>query len=183
MSASRQAKGSLIWLDLEMTGLDSERHTILEIGTIITDSALKVLAEGPAIAIHQPEAVLKNMDSWCVEHHGKSGLTEACRTSRFSMAQAETRTLQFLKKHLKPDASPLCGNSIGQDRRFLIKYMPKLNAFFHYRNVDVSSIKELVHRWYPRSAYAPEKKKSHLVLDDIRESIDELKHYRRTVFK
>lgn len=183
MSPSRRGKSFLIWLDLEMTGLDPDRHTILEIGTAITDNSLKVLAEGPAIAIHHPEAVLKNMDSWCIEHHGKSGLTEKCRASRVSMAQAEERTLMFLKKHLKPDALPLCGNSIGQDRRFLIKYMPKLNAFFHYRNVDVSSIKELVHRWYPRSSYAPEKKKSHLVLDDIRESIEELKHYRRAVFK
>ena len=152
MSPSRRGKSFLIWLDLEMTGLDPDRHTILEIGTAITDNSLKVLAEGPAIAIHHPEAVLKNMDSWCIEHHGKSGLTEKCRASRVSMAQAEERTLMFLKKHLKPDASPLCGNSIGQDRRFLVKYMPKLNAFFHYRNVDVSSIKELVHRWYPRSS-------------------------------
>jgi oligoribonuclease len=173
----------LIWLDLEMTGLDPERHTIMEIGTIITDSQLKVVAEGPAIAIHQPAAVLRAMDSWCVEHHGKSGLTERCRTSKVAMSQAELRTLRFLRTFARPDSSPLCGNSIGQDRRFLIKYMPRLNAFFHYRNVDVSTIKELVRRWYPRSAYAPEKKKTHQVLDDIRESIGELRHYQRTIFK
>jgi len=183
MRKPRTKHSPLVWMDLEMTGLDPDHHTIMEIGTIITDSNLKILAEGPAIAVHQPESVLKTMDSWCIEHHGKSGLTEKCRTSRISLAEAEKRTLRFLKRHLKPDESPLCGNSIGQDRRFLVKYMPKLEAFFHYRNVDVSSIKELVHRWYPRSRYAPEKKKAHQVLDDIRESIEELKYYRREIFK
>jgi oligoribonuclease len=183
MSRSSRHKDYLVWLDLEMTGLDPAKHTIMEIGTVVTDNTLKVIAEGPALAIHLPESALKGMDSWCVEHHGKSGLTDRCRKSRISMAQAEARTLEFLKKHIEPDQSPLCGNSIWQDRRFLIKYMPKLNAFFHYRIVDVSSIKELVHRWYPRSAHAPEKKNTHHVMDDIYESIDELKFYRRAIFK
>jgi len=183
MARPRIQRNFLTWLDLEMTGLDPERNTIMEIGTIVTDAHLNVIAEGPSIAIHQSAAALEKMDSWCVEHHGKSGLTDKCVASKISLAQAEERTLEFLKKHVKPDESPLCGNSIGQDRRFLVKYMPKLNAFFHYRNVDVSSIKELVHRWYPRSSYAPEKKKSHQVLDDIRESIEELKYYRREIFK
>ena len=183
MSAASPRKNNIVWLDLEMTGLDPVRHTIMEIGTVVTDSNLKVIAEGPALAIQLPESALARMDSWCVEHHGKSGLTDRCRKSRISMAQAESRTLEFLKKYIEPDQSPLCGNSIWQDRRFLIKYMPKLNSFFHYRIVDVSSIKELVHRWYPRSARAPEKKKTHHVMDDIYESIDELKFYRRVIFK
>lgn len=183
MTTVLRHKDDLVWLDLEMTGLDPVKHTIMEIGTMVTDSNLKVLAEGPALAIHVPESALDRMDSWCVEHHGKSGLTDRCRKSRISMAQAEVRTLEFLRKHIESDRSPLCGNSIWQDRRFLIKYMPKLNAFFHYRIIDVSSIKELVHRWYPQSAYAPEKQKTHQVMDDIRESIEELKHYRRTIFK
>jgi oligoribonuclease len=183
MPKQKLQRNLLVWLDLEMTGLDPERHTIMEIGTVVTDSHLNVVAEGPSIAIHQTPAALERMDSWCVEHHGKSGLTDKCRHSKVSLAQAEERTLEFLKKYLKPDESPLCGNSIGQDRRFLVKYMPKLESFFHYRNVDVSSIKELVHRWYPRTSYAPEKKKSHQVLDDIRESIEELKFYRREIFK
>ena len=166
-----------------MTGLDPERCTVLEIGTVVTDSNLNVIAEGPVMAIHQPDDVLKNMDPWCIEHHGKSGLTQRCRESKISMAQAEQETLAFLRKHCQPNKVPLCGNSIGQDRRFLCKYMPALNEFFHYRNVDVSSIKELAHRWYPKTAYGPEKKKTHYVLDDIRESIEELRHYRRTIFK
>jgi len=183
MSAAVRRKGNLVWLDLEMTGLDSARHTIMEIGTVVTDSDLKVIAEGPAMAIHLPASALERMDSWCVEHHGKSGLTDRCRGSRISMAQAEARTLDFLKRHIAPDQSPLCGNSIWQDRRFLNKYMPKLDTFFHYRIIDVSSIKELVLRWYPQSAHAPEKKKTHYVMDDIYESIEELKYYRRTIFK
>jgi oligoribonuclease len=173
----------LIWLDLEMSGLDPETQVIMEIGAIVTTSDLKVIAEGPALAIHQDDSVLTAMDPWCIEHHGKSGLTARCRASSTTLARAEQLTLEFLKPHCSPQASPLCGNSIGQDRRFLYKYMPTLNDFFHYRNVDVSTIKELVKRWYPAAAQAPEKNKTHSVLEDIRESIDELRHYRETVFK
>jgi oligoribonuclease len=176
-------KGDLIWLDLEMTGLDPEIHTILEIGTVVTDADLNTVAEGPVFAIHHSERILSGMEAWSQEHHGKSGLTQRCRESKVNLAQAEKATLAFLQKHCAPKKIPLCGNSIGQDRRFLVKYMPKLNDFFHYRNVDVSSIKELVSRWYPRTPHCPEKKKTHYVLDDIRDSIEELKYYRRTIFK
>src|SRR5438132_1698342 len=159
---------ALIWLDLEMTGLDPERNTILEIGMAVTDKELKVLAESSAIAIHHPESVLEHMDPWSAEHHGKSGLTQRCRKSKVGMAQAEAEMLTFLGNLCPYGKLPMCGNSICQDRRFLAKYMPKLNDFFHYRNVDVSSIKELVQRWYPAMQHAPEKKKAHHVLDDIR---------------
>src|SRR5258706_2228454 len=165
-------KDNLIWLDLEMTGLEPERHVILEIGCVETDSNLNMLAEGPVFAIQHPESILTTMDPWSQEQHGKSGLTESCRASKVSLAQAEEKTLEFLKKHGAEKASPLCGNSIGQDRRFLYQYMPRLNDFFHYRNVDVSTLKELFRRWYPKAAQAPEKKKTHYVLDDIRDSIE-----------
>ena len=173
----------MIWLDLEMTGLDPEHNVILEVGSAVTDSNLNMIAEGPVFAISQPDSVLTTMDPWCIEQHGKSGLTERSRTSQVSLAEAEEKTLAFVRQHCIPKASPLCGNSIGQDRRFLYKYMPALNAFFHYRNVDVSTIKELVQRWYAPANHAPEKKKTHYVLDDIRESIEELRHYRREIFK
>ncbi len=176
-------ESNLVWLDLEMTGLEPEQHVILEIGCVVTDSNLKMIAEGPVFAIKQPESILTTMDPWSQEQHGKSGLTERCRGSKVTLAEAEEKTLAFLKKHCVEKTSPLCGNSIGQDRRFLYKYMPRLNAYFHYRNVDVSSIKELAQRWYPASPKGPEKKKTHYVLDDIRESIAELQHYRRTIFK
>ncbi len=177
------ADQKLIWLDLEMTGLDPERDTILEIGTLITDAHLTVLAQGPALAIHHPEAVLAGMDAWCREHHGKSGLTESCRKSTVTLQQAEEETLAFLKNHCPAKKIPMCGNSIGQDRQFLAKYMPRLHDFFHYRNVDVSTVKELAKRWYPKMKPAPEKKKTHHVLDDINESIAELQHYRQNVFR
>ena len=173
----------LIWLDLEMTGLDPELQVILEIGSIVTDSQLNVIAKGPVIAIHHPEHVLGAMEPWSLEHHGKSGLTDRCRNSEINLHNAEQKTLEFLKAHCAPRSSPLCGNSIGQDRRFLYKYMPTLSEFFHYRNIDVSTIKEVVKRWYPAAMQAPEKRKTHHVLDDIHESIDELRHYRKTVFK
>jgi oligoribonuclease len=176
-------KDNLIWLDLEMTGLEPEQHAIIEIGCCVTDGQLNVLAEGPVFALHQSEAELAKMDAWCVKQHGQSGLTERVRKSTITLADAEQKTLAFLKQHCEAGQSPLCGNSIGQDRRFLDKYMPTLNAFFHYRNVDVSTIKELVRRWYDASAQAPEKHKTHAVLDDIRESIEELRFYRRTIFK
>jgi len=178
-----QNKDYLIWLDLEMTGLEPDRHVILEIGCAVTDAQLKLIAEGPVFAVKQSEKILTTMDPWSQEQHGKSGLTDRCRHSTVSLSEAEENTLAFLSQYCAAKTSPLCGNSIGQDRRFLYKYMPKLNDFFHYRNVDVSTIKELARRWYPAKLQAPEKSKTHYVLDDIRESIEELKHYRKTVFK
>jgi oligoribonuclease len=183
MAKKSKQDDRLIWLDLEMTGLDPECHAILEIGSAVTDSQLNILAVGPVFAISQPPSVLAVMDPWCVEQHGKSGLTKRVQESKVSLRDAEHKTLQFLSRHCKPKTSPLCGNSIGQDRRFLVRYMPELNEFFHYRNVDVSSIKELVRRWYPPKFQAPSKRGTHYVLDDIKESIAELKHYRKKVFK
>ncbi len=174
---------ALIWLDLEMTGLEPDIHTIIEIGCAVTDSDLTIIAEGPAFVIHQSEEELAKMDLWCVDQHGRSGLTQKVRDSTLSMATAEAETMTFLQRYCEPGKSPLCGNSIGQDRRFLYKYMPTLNEFFHYRNVDVSTIKELARRWYPPTLQAPEKSKTHHVLDDIRESVEELRHYRRAIFK
>jgi len=139
----------LIWIDLEMTGLDPEQERIIEMASIITDSQLNIVAEGPVIAIHQPDSLLEQMDEWCTRTHGASGLTQRVKESTISEAEAEQQTLEFLGKHLEPGQSPLCGNSIGQDRRFLVKYMPKLEAFFHYRNLDVSTVKELARRWRP----------------------------------
>jgi oligoribonuclease len=174
---------NLVWLDLEMTGLDPETCTIIEIATIVTDSQLKVLAEGPCFAVHQSEAVLVNMDPWCVEQHGKSGLTRRVLESRTRMEEAQARTVEFLAGYCVAGKSPLCGNTIGQDRRFLVKYMPVLHDFFHYRSIDVSTVKELVQRWYPESKYVYTKTKQHEALEDIRESIAELQHYRKTVFR
>ena|SRR5258708_2713107 len=183
MPKKPKANERLIWLDLEMTGLDPERHAIIEIGCAVTDSDLHVIAEGPTLAISQPPAVLALMDPWCVKQHGNSGLTQRVKDSKVTIQDAERNTLEFLKRYCKPNMSPLCGNSIGQDRRFLVRYMPKLNEFFHYRNIDVSSIKELVRRWYPPKFQAPLKRSTHHVLDDIRESIAELRHYREKVFR
>jgi oligoribonuclease len=174
---------NLIWLDLEMTGLDPDIHAIIEIGCAVTDSNLKLIKEGPVFVIHQSQETLDLMDPWCIKQHGKSGLTRKVQESKVSLREAEEKTLAFLMEYCEEKASPLCGNSIGQDRRFLDKYMPKLNAFFHYRNVDVSTIKELVRRWYPPESQAPEKTKTHHVMDDIRESIGELQHYRQKIFK
>ena len=174
---------NLVWLDLEMTGLDPEKDVILEIATVVTDSQLNILAEGPCLALHQPDDTLDGMDPWCVDQHGKSGLTQRCRDSRVSVLDAQARTLEFLSHWCAAGKSPLCGNTIGQDRRFLVKYMPRLHDFFHYRSIDVSSIKELVQRWYPESKYEYSKSKQHLSLEDVRESIAELVHYRKTVFR
>ena len=138
---------NLVWMDMEMTGLDPERDVVLEIATIVTDSELNILAEGPAIAVRQPEEVLARMDPWCVEHHGASGLTQRVRESKISLHDAEEQTLAVIQKYCPEKVAPLCGNSIHQDRRFLVRYMPKINAYLHYRMIDVSSIKELVHRW------------------------------------
>ena len=181
-SAEGEQHPPLIWIDMEMSGLDPETCHVLEIATIITDAQLQVIAEGPDLVVHQPDAVLDAMDEWNTQHHGDSGLTAAVRASKISVAEAERQTLAFLREHCTPRASPLCGNSIGQDRRFIVKYMPELSEFLHYRNVDVSTIKELARRWYPE-APPVEKSEAHRALDDIRESIAELAHYRAHVFK
>ncbi|ROU02020.1 oligoribonuclease [Marinobacter sp. R17] len=177
------ATDRLVWIDLEMTGLDPDKEHIIEIATIVTDSDLNTIAEGPVIAIHQPDSVLEAMDEWCTRTHGESGLTQRVKDSAVSEVDAEQQTLEFLAEHLESGQSPLCGNSIGQDRRFLVRYMPALEAFFHYRNLDVSTIKELARRWRPDVLEGVKKKGSHLALDDIRDSIEELRHYREHFFR
>lgn len=176
-------KDNLIWIDLEMTGLEPETDVIIEIATIVTDPQLNVLAEGPTLAIHQSKDVMDNMNEWCINQHGKSGLTQRVLDSDVTLEDAEQATIDFLKLHVDEGVSPMCGNSIGQDRRFLYRYMPKLETFFHYRNIDVSSIKELARRWDPDMLKGFKKKGSHLALDDIRDSIAELQHYREHFFK
>jgi oligoribonuclease len=169
-------------MDLEMSGLDPDRCAILEIATIVTDAELQVIAEGPDLVIHHDDSVLAAMDEWCTTHHGQSGLTAAVQASTISLAEAEARTLEFVAAHTVAKGSPLCGNTIWQDRRFLVKHMPTLDAHLHYRLVDVSTIKELARRWYPH-VRAPSKSDAHRALDDIRESIAELRFYREQVFK
>lgn len=169
---------NLIWVDLEMTGLDPETDVVLEIATIVTDKDLNILEEGPVIAIHQPDEVLDNMNEWCVVQHGKSGLTERVRQSTINEDQASEITLEFLKKWIDEGKSPMCGNSICQDRRFMVKHMPKLEAYFHYRHIDVSTLKELARRWKPSILNGLSKGGAHLALDDIRESIEECRYYR-----
>ncbi len=169
---------NLIWIDLEMTGLDSVNDVIIEIATIVTDKDLNTLAEGPVFAIHQTEEFLATMDDWNQSHHSQSGLLERVRQSKISTAQAEAETIAFLKNWVPEGKSPICGNSICQDRRFLAKRMPTLEAYFHYRNLDVSTLKELAMRWHPELLKGFSKKAAHLALDDIRESIDELIFYR-----
>lgn len=178
-----EATGNLVWMDMEMSGLDPKTCVILEIATIITDKGLNPIAQGPALAVHQPDSVLDAMDDWNKEHHSKSGLIQAVKGSTITLAQAEQQTLDFIAKHCPPKSSPLCGNTIYQDRRFLIEYMPKLEEYLHYRLVDVSTIKELVKRWYGPEFQAPNKKQKHKALDDILETIEELKFYREKVFK
>lgn len=172
----------LIWLDLEMTGLDVSIDYIIEIATIVTDNDLNILAEGPVIAIHQPENILAGMDAWNTKQHGQSGLTERVRQSKIDVGEAERLTLEFLRPLIAPGTSPMCGNSICQDRRFLHRLMPALEKYFHYRNLDVSTVKELARRW-AKQLVPPEKKSAHLALDDIRESIAELQYYRHHLFK
>jgi oligoribonuclease len=169
---------NLIWIDLEMTGLDTQNDTIIEIATVVTDAELKILAEGPMIAIYQPDDILAGMDEWNTKQHGKSGLTQRVRESQYSMAQAEKETIQFLKKWVPAGKSPMCGNSICQDRRFMARLMPDLENYFHYRNVDVSTLKELAKHWAPEVYKGFEKESSHLALDDIKDSIDEMLYYR-----
>lgn len=169
---------NLIWIDLEMTGLDPEKERIIEIATIVTDKDLNILAEGPVLAVHQPDEVLDAMDEWCTNTHGATGLTQRVKESAITEQEAERLTIEFLEQYIDKGKSPICGNSIGQDRRFLVKYMPELEDFFHYRNLDVSTLKELAVRWKPEILKDFSKKGVHLALDDIRESIDELKFYR-----
>lgn len=176
------SKDNLVWMDLEMTGLDPEQDTIIEIATIITDGDLNIIAEGPSLVIHQPDHILDTMDEWNTSHHGDSGLTARVKASDLTMRAAEQQTLDFIKQYVPPSTSPLCGNSIHQDRRFLQPYMPELEAYLHYRNIDVSTIKELARRWYPNHT-APVKKAEHLALADIRESINELRWYREKLFR
>jgi oligoribonuclease len=170
---------NLIWIDLEMTGLDPQKERIIEIATVVTDSELNVLAEGPSIAINQSNLLIQAMDQWNTNQHGKSGLTERVLNSTVTEAQAESATLEFLKQWVPEGMSPMCGNSIGQDRRFLVRYMPELANYFHYRNLDVSTLKELVRRWKPELMNGFNKKGSHLAMDDVYDSIEELAYYRK----
>ncbi|WP_300271458.1 oligoribonuclease [Halomonas sp.] len=191
MSSTPPAKGDtpdprqqrLVWIDLEMTGLDPEKERIIEVATLVTDAELNIVAEGPVIAVRQPDALLGAMDEWCTKTHGESGLTARVQASDIDTAEAERRTLEFLREHVAPGSSPMCGNSVHQDRRFLEREMPALLAFFHYRNLDVSTLKELAKRWNPGAMAGFQKRNVHLAMDDIKESIAELAHYRKTFLR
>ncbi len=178
-----QDPNNLIWIDLEMTGLDTANDLIIEIATIVTDANLNILAEGPVLAIHQSDAVLGAMDKWNTDQHGKSGLVDRVRASTLTEADAERQTIEFLVQHVPAGKSPMCGNSICQDRRFMARCMPELERFFHYRNLDVSTVKELAQRWAPVVAKGYSKNSTHLALDDVRDSIREMLHYREQFFK
>ncbi len=172
----------MVWIDLEMTGLNLQQDTIIEIATIVTDGNLNIIAEGPNLAIHQPESVMSQMVEWCQIHHARSGLTQRVKESKISLSDAEQKTLSFLQEHVAKGVAPLCGNSICTDRRFLAQYMPILESYLHYRMVDVSSIKELAKRWAPSVANGVKKSEQHLALADIKESISELRYYREHFF-
>ena len=180
LSASDQ---NLVWIDLEMTGLYPDRDRIIELAVIVTDPQLTVRVEGPVFAVHQSDATLDAMDAWNKGTHGKSGLTDKVRASTIDEAQAEQQVLEFIARYVPKQATPMCGNSIGQDRRFLVKYMPKLEAYFHYRNLDVSTLKELARRWKPEVCTSFKKRQLHTALADVHESIDELAHYREHFLK
>jgi oligoribonuclease len=172
----------MVWVDLEMTGLEPDTCTIVEIATLVTDSDLEVVAEGPCLVIHQPDEVLATMSTFVRELHTRSGLLERIRTSTVTLEQAQDETVAFLEKYAAKGVSPLCGNSVWKDRAFLERYMPRVVGFLHYRMVDVSTVKELVKRWYPAPYHAPKKREVHRALDDIRESLDELRFYRTRIF-
>lgn len=176
------SENNLIWIDLEMTGLDTNNDLIIEIATIVTDPQLNILGEGPIVAIHQADEILDQMDEWNTRQHNQSGLVERIKNSTYDVAEAESLTLAFLDKFVPKGKSPMCGNSICQDRRFMHRLMPDLEAYFHYRNLDVSTIKEITKRWAPEQADFV-KQGNHLAMDDIRDSINELKFYREYVFK
>ena len=178
-----QNENHLVWLDMEMTGLDPERDRIIEMAMIVTDGNLETVAESPVRVVHQPDAVLDAMDDWNKNTHGKSGLIDRVRNSVLDEAAVETAALSFMQAYVPQRTSPMCGNSIGQDRRFMVRYMPALEAWFHYRNLDVSTLKELCRRWKPEIAKGFEKESAHTALADIRESIDELKYYREHFIK
>lgn len=179
-----QRKNLIVWMDLEMTGLEPDRDHIIEIATLVTDAELRILAEGPELVIHQPDEILDAMDDWNRKHHGDSGLTERVRRSRTTLADAEKQTLAFLQQWTEERKTPLAGNSIHQDRRFLARHMKKVDGWLHYRMIDVSTVKELALRWFPTAHSRLNKKaSSHRAMDDIRSSIDELRYYRRTVFR
>lgn len=169
---------NLIWIDLEMTGLDPEKERIIEVATIVTDKDLNILAEGPVLTVHQPDELLNKMSDWCIKTHTENGLIERVKQSKLTERAVELQTIDFLKQWVPKGASPICGNSVPQDKRFLYKYMPDLADYFHYRHLDVSTLKELARRWKPDMLNAFKKKNTHLALDDIRESIEELKFYR-----
>ncbi len=173
-----QNPNNLIWIDLEMTGLDTQNDEIIEIATVVTDAELNILEEGPVLAIHTSDEVLNGMDEWNTRQHGGSGLVERVRQSTTTLLDAQQQTIDFLLQYVPPKTSPMCGNSICQDRRFMARQMPELEAFFHYRNLDVSSLKELARRWAPGVSQGFNKQSSHLALDDIRDSIAELQYYR-----
>jgi oligoribonuclease len=177
-----QHRDNLIWIDLEMTGLNTDLDSIIEIATVVTDAQLNVLAEGPVLAIHTPDPVLAAMDEWNTRQHGASGLTARVRASTVALADAERATLDFLKTWVQGGVSPMCGNSICQDRRFMARQMPQLERYFHYRNMDVSTIKELARRWMPSLAEGFTKQAAHLALADIHDSIRELLYYRQHLF-
>ena len=174
---------NLIWMDLEMTGLDPEAERIIEIATIVTDSSLNILEEGPVLVVAQSETLLAGMDDWNREHHTSSGLVDRVLSEGITEADAEAQTIDFISKFVSKGESPLCGNSIAQDRRFLVRYMPQLDGYLHYRNLDVSTVKELALRWRPDVAAGVQKTGAHRALDDIKESINELQHYRATFFQ
>ncbi len=182
-NTAKPDESNLIWIDLEMTGLDPDSDVIIEIATIVTDAHLNILAEGPVHAIHQPDSALAAMDEWNTNQHGKSGLTQRVKDSQITLEEAQAQTIAFLEQWVPAGKSPMCGNSICQDRRFLVRGMPKLERFFHYRNLDVSTVKELARRWRPEVAEGVKKSGAHLALDDIKDSIEELKHYRETFFR
>lgn len=176
--------GVLVWMDLEMTGLDPQTDRIIEIATLVTDSQLRIIEQGPELVIHQPEALISQMDDWNRTQHGESGLIDRVRRSETSEQQACRATLDFISRFCERRSAPLAGNSIHQDRRFLSRYMPELDSFLHYRNVDVSTIKELARRWYPEVlSQAPPKRKTHRALEDVLESVEELRFYREQVFR